>query len=118
VLSSQLGQLRGIERHAIQVLGRHMEPLYVRQITEAKAAAEQKDSQLKEMEERIRQQEEALTSEDEEMLCVPLPAHLSTLPSIPPSRWVAWPTTLQPESGPHILILDCTLLLLTSNIAP
>jgi len=86
VLSSQLGQLRGIERHAIQVLGRHMEPLYVRQLTEAKAAAEQKDSQLKEMEERIRQQEEALTSEDEEMLCVPLPAHLSTLPSIPPSR--------------------------------
>lgn len=67
-LKAQLEALRGVEKHAMQVLGRHMEPLYKRQLKEAKESAEQKDSQLKEMEERIRQQEEALTSEDEEML--------------------------------------------------
>eukprot|EP00911_Craspedida_sp_UC1_P002756 UC1_evm1s2020 len=67
-LRSQLAKLRGVERHAVDVLQRQMDPLYRRQLAEAKANAEQKDAQLKEMQDKIRAQEEALTSEDEEML--------------------------------------------------
>eukprot|EP00039_Didymoeca_costata_P027922 m.19479 g.19479 ORF g.19479 m.19479 type:complete len:1962 (-) comp6594_c0_seq1:161-6046(-) len=67
-LQAQLERLRGVELHALTVLERYLTPAHQARLEEARRAVQEKDSQFKEIEERIREQQEAMISEDEEEL--------------------------------------------------
>eukprot|EP00049_Salpingoeca_infusionum_P011922 m.210798 g.210798 ORF g.210798 m.210798 type:complete len:1151 (-) comp15053_c0_seq1:31-3483(-) len=67
-LNAQLEGLRGVEKHALEVLQRYLTPSHQAQLQRAREEMREKDLQLREMQAKLQACEDELTSDEEEML--------------------------------------------------
>jgi hypothetical protein len=66
-LQAQLDALQGIEKHALGVLSRYLEPAHQARLEQARQAILEKDQQLKDLEAKIKEQEELESEDDDEV---------------------------------------------------
>jgi hypothetical protein len=66
-LKAQLDALQGIEKHALSVLQRYLEPAHQTRLEQARQAILEKDQQLKDLEAKIKEQEELESEDDDEL---------------------------------------------------
>jgi len=66
-LKAQLEALQGIEKHSLTVLLRYLEPAHQARLEQARQAILEKDQQLKDLEAKIKEQEELESEDDDEL---------------------------------------------------